>query len=369
MKDFISPAKEKYASLHQKYSPYYPAAFFILGFIFDIFTLDRIDHWLPITQQAVYLIIVSWILNLRILESYGKLTVSPRWQKIWYYNNEILHFFLGSLLSAFTLFYFVSSSLAASLSFMAIMGALLIINELPGLQGARSQIKVALFAICLFTYFIYLLPIFLSFVGLLPLLLAIALGLGVFWYITKRLMRKGIERPLAIREIFYPAVSVAAALLILYFARVLPPIPLAIQYIGIYHNVERQADEFHLSYERPWWKFWQSGAQSFVAEPGDRVYVFARIFSPARFNDEVIFHWLTHSEQRGWQTSDRVSVKVIGGRDEGFRAYASKANYSAGEWQVRVETTDNREIGRISFAIEKNEVPSGRARELNVDIQ
>ena len=33
------------------------------------------------------------------------------------------------------------------------------------------------------------------------------------------------------------------------------------------------------------------GDQHFLAQPGDKVYVFFRIFSPARFSDQVQMRW------------------------------------------------------------------------------
>ena len=40
---------------YEKYQGYFPAAFFIGGFIFDLLTTDRIDQGFSLIQQAVYL--------------------------------------------------------------------------------------------------------------------------------------------------------------------------------------------------------------------------------------------------------------------------------------------------------------------------
>lgn len=369
MQDYLNPAKQRYQNFHQSYSPYYPAIFFILGFLFDVLTLDRIDNWLGIVQQAVYLGIISRILYFRYLEINSLFTPQPPWERVWQYHNEVLHFVLGSLLSTFTLFYFVSASLSSSILFLLIMSLLLVLNELPQLQGSRIQIKTALFALCLFSYFSYLIPIIIGSIGLIPLGLSIALCGFIFWTITKKLVQKGVAQPQAFKEQFFPSVGVLAGLLLLYFLKVLPPIPLAVQYMGIYHNIEKVEDKFRLSYNRAFWKFWQNGAQSFVAQKGDRIYVFARIFSPAYFADEVVFHWLMNVNGE-WQTSDRVPVKVLGGRGEGFRAYSSKSNFQDGEWMVKIETSDEREIGRISFdVIRSNASLPNNERNFKVDIQ
>ncbi|HEX4922592.1 MAG TPA: DUF2914 domain-containing protein, partial [Bdellovibrionales bacterium] len=40
-----------------------------------------------------------------------------------------------------------------------------------------------------------------------------------------------------------------------------------------------------------------------------------------------------------------------GGREEGFRGFTFKQNYQPGDWRVKIETTDGREIGRITFEV------------------
>lgn len=67
--------------------------------------------------------------------------------------------------------------------------------------------------------------------------------------------------------------------------------PLSIPFIGVYHGVEKSEDGYRLAHERPWWRLWHNGDQQFRAQPGDKVYVYFRIFSPARFADQVQMRW------------------------------------------------------------------------------
>ena len=53
-------------------------------------------------------------------------------------------------------------------------------------------------------------------------------------------------------------------------------------------------------------------------------------------------------------TSDRIRIDITGGRQEGFRGYTYKQNYASGEWQMRVETQDGRELGRIYFEVRED---------------
>jgi hypothetical protein len=49
---------------------------------------------------------------------------------------------------------------------------------------------------------------------------------------------------------------------------------------------------------------------------------------------------------------DSIPIRIVGGREQGFRGYGLKSNYQPGEWKVQVETTDGREIGRVYFDLE-----------------
>jgi len=92
--------------------------------------------------------------------------------------------------------------------------------------------------------------------------------------------------------------------------------------------------------------------------------VFFRIFSPTRFSDQVLMRWY-HKEAHGWALQDSIPINIVGGRDEGFRGYGFKTRFQPGEWKVQVETTDEREIGRIYFEVE----PAAEApRSFQVDV-
>ncbi|MCM2283069.1 MAG: DUF2914 domain-containing protein, partial [Bdellovibrionaceae bacterium] len=121
--------RDRTKSLYSRYEKYFPAGFFIAGFLFDIVTLGRIDDLFTMLSQAVYLAIIAVYLRLEMLESAKPLKV-PRWISwLWKYRDEIVHFLFGSLLSAYTLFYLKSSSLVSSGIFLLLMVVLMLANE------------------------------------------------------------------------------------------------------------------------------------------------------------------------------------------------------------------------------------------------
>lgn len=351
--------------LYSKYERYFPASFFVGGFLFDIFTLGRIDSLATILQQAAYLLILFFMLAQLMVEQ-AKVLDKPLIQN-WYRKWRVpaMHFLFGSLLSSYTLFYFKSASLATSFIFLIFMAILLVANEFPRFQSQGLTIKFALLSLSCMSYFAYLVPTLVGRSGTLVFLLSILCGLlpSVIWF---RLGQKLKVPELSIRtQVLRPSLIVFVCFLVSYVLRIIPPVPLSLQYLGIYHNVAKNTQgQFELSHERPWWRFWHNGDQYFVAQPGDKIIAFFRLFSPANFNDQVFVSWYLNDAQSGWTLQDRIPIKISGGRDEGFRGYAAKSNYTTGRWRVVVESTDGREIGRLSFDLDA--VPAA-PREFKID--
>jgi hypothetical protein len=342
--------KEQLLEFYKKHERYQGAAFFVLGFLVDVFTLGDVDNITSILQQGLYIGLAGLLLRWHFLESEG-LWVPPSWlQKAWPYRIEVLHFLLGGLLSVYTLFFFVSSSLATSAVFLILMATLLILNEFPQFKELGLIFKYCLYAICLFSFFLFLLPVVLGGVGFGAFLLSMLLG-GVFIFLNYwDLCKFGVVKLKAFKQILVPSLVTLGVFLMLYIFKILPPAPLAAQYTGVFHSIRKMNDEYILGYNRPFWKFWENGDQTFYAKPGDKIHVFARIFAPGSISEKTYFHWQLLQKEE-WISSDKVLIALQGGRRQGFRAYATKANFEAGAWRVKIETEDGREISRINFEV------------------
>ena len=329
------------------------AAFFAAGFVFDLVTVGRIDSWATIGQQAVYLAVVMTAL----LQMFVEQDAPPREPggfvlKRWYYEyrNALVHFLMGALLNLYAIFYFKSSSLLVSFGFLGFLVILLLANEVKRVKSLGLSFKFALLSLCLLSFFAYLVPVLVGSISLPLFLLSMLAGsvplLAGAWLVGRA---SPARFALARRRILLPLGVVLVGFLTFYLFRLIPPVPLSIPFIGVYHQVERSGDTYRLTHERPAWRLWHNGDQNFVAQPGDKVYVFFRIFSPARFADQVQMRWHWKDPTRGWTVHDTIPIRIVGGREQGFRGYGVKANYQPGEWKVQVETLDGREIGRVYF--------------------
>lgn len=352
-------------AFYLKHERWAPLTFFILGFLFDIISLGRIDSLSSILQQGVYLLVIGTFVGLELLHAGGAFAprAGSRFEQLWKYREPLVHFLLGSLLSVYTLFYFKSASTLASLAFVGVLAVILVVNEFKRFDDSGATVRMALFSLCKVSYFLYLVPVVLGFIGVLPFIVAlftssIALIPLYLWLKRRMLAARATSAaesndavPVLRQRVLLPAFAIQALFVVGYFTQLIPPVPIAVSYMGIYHDIKKEAGHYELVYTRPWWKIWQNGDQTFAARPGDKVYCFARIFSPTRFKERLQIRWLYKNGRGGWAPADAIPLEITGGREEGYRAFTAKANYAPGDWRVQIETSDNREIGRIYFKI------------------
>jgi hypothetical protein len=327
-------------------------AFFAGGFLFDAVMVGRIDETPVLVQQAAYLVVTGLLLGGMLRAELLKIE-PPGWLgRPWRYMEHAVHFMLGTLLNAFILFYVKSGSGLTALLFLALLSLLLLINEHPRFHRLGPVMLFGLYSFALTSYLAYLLPVLAGRLRPWMFFAASALSLLPILLLARLMARWGQDRLRAFRQAMGPAIGVQAALLLLFVLHLVPPVPLSVRSIGVWHQVEREGAEFKLSRlpRLRWTDLWRKDERVFLARPGDRVFVFTRIFAPHNFRDQVRVRWAKW-ERGGWAESDAIPLRIVGGREEGFGGYAYKQNWSPGDWRVAVETEDGREIGRTRFEI------------------
>jgi DUF2914 family protein len=342
--------------------------FFIAGFVFDVFaTRAGVDHTLLIVQQIVYLAVIGAILYVDFVrDARPEALPMPRWvERPWRYSGLVFHFCLGTLMNLYSIFFLMSASLFSSMAFVVILLGAVVLNELHAVRHRGLDVKVAFYVLCIFCFWSLLIPILLHFISRLTFLLSFAATLAVLaGFVT--VLRRRIGRAPLVRRLLSPGLAVSVLFLLMYLVGLIPPVPIAARKLGVYHRVEHVGDAFQLSYEPSWWRVWRSDDRRFVAEPGDTVHVFFAIYAPTRFDDTVFVRWSFRDRTSTWHDSDRIPIRIAGGREKGFRGVATKENYTPGVWRVTVETRDRREIGRLDFTITQAEATPARVFKTDV---
>ncbi len=332
--------------------------FFLAGFVFDVLaTRAGVDHTVMIVQQIVYLTVIGAILYVDFIrDAQPEALPMPRWiERLRQYRSLVFHFCLGTLMNLYSIFFLMSASLFSSIAFVVILFGAIVLNEMHAVRRRGLDVKVAFYVLCIFCFWSLLIPILLHSISRLTFFLSFAATLAVLaGFVTA--LRRRIGRAPLVRRLLSPGLAFSVLFLLMYEIGLIPPVPIAARTLGVYHRVERMGDEFRLSYEPSWWKVWHSDDRHFVAEPNDAVHVFFAIYAPTRFDDTVFVRWSFRDRTATWHDSDRIPIRITGGRDKGFRGVVTKENYVAGAWRVIVETRDGREIARLRFSITKAEV-------------
>jgi hypothetical protein len=276
----------------------------------------------------------------------------------------VMHFFLGTLLNEFMVFYFKASSGLWAFLFIAALLGVMITNELPRFRQRGPVVRVALLSFASTSYMAYLLPIAMGFLHWALFVTAVVFGTVVtfgMWRVYARLTQ---DPNWTFMRAVAPGLAVQGLLLALYFLHVVPPVPLSLKYIGIFADVTRSKGdeglEFQCAYRRSS-LLHRDGTEFIYREetdgPKPRAYAFIAVFAPRGFKDTLTFSWEYDDPKRGWVSRGSYKTalgKGEQGRDEGFRTFAYTTLAGPGDYRVIVMSSDDREIGRKSFEVVKD---------------
>ncbi len=284
MKSWIESRRERAKSFYKEHEKSWPIVFFAGGFLFDLCMLSRIDSPEVIAQQFLYITLVGLMLGQMLYEEKHPLHLEEMgWLKRQYYHHriEIMHFFLGTLLNAYTIFFFKSSSLMVSFGFMLFLVILLIVNELPRFRSMELSFKFALLSLCSYCFFSYVLPIAFGFMSGTLFFFSLLVGYLPFviagWWVQRR---SEVFFGLIKSAVLLPSTVVLCVFLFAYWLRIVPPAPLSVPFIGIYHSVDRTSTGYKLGHEKVWWKFWQTGIRISARSRVIRFLSFSGFFRP-----------------------------------------------------------------------------------------
>lgn len=334
-----------------RYERYVSPVTLCSGFIVDNIMLKRIDVFFSNAVIISYLIVAALcILTLNIAQT--KAGDQGRETTFHVILVFIMQFSFGGLFSASFLFYSRSGSIFAGWPFLLLILGYLLGNEFLRKNYTRLGFQVSAFFAALFSYLIFFLPVILGRMDDAIFLLSgissmIITGFFVYmlsWFTPAR-VRKGAGIVIA------AVLGIFVVVNTLYFANLIPPIPLALKELSIQRSLQHYPDgSYLLTGERQSWFATFFGRSEVSYVPGQPLYAFSAVFAPSRLATEVEHVWQYRDSSTGeWATASRIPLLITGGRDGGFRTYSVKESLFPGRWRVNVETPRGQLIGRYSF--------------------
>ena len=324
------------------------------GYAFDSYSFGRIDHASTHIVFVAYLAVAGIaIATSHRLESRGpEKQPSERTRTI---LTAITQFALGCLLSGFCVFYLRSASVWASWPFLVLLIGVFVGNEFFKKYTTRFTLSLVLYFFALFSYAIFLVPVVSASIGTVPFLASGILALATFWFYTDVLAWLGRTRWRQVRLYVYCGVlAIAGAINLFYFAKVLPPLPLALTQTGVYHKVTKTKNVVTADEElQPWTTQYLAQPALLHIAPTDKLFAYAAIFAPSGLSTNVVYRWSWFDPvKRSWVVQGKgLLVHVHGGRDNGFRASSNRDHLKEGSWRVNIMTEDGRSLGQIRFAV------------------
>ncbi len=345
-----------------RYVRHISTAAFVAGFLFDNLTLTRIDA--PLTEWALGTHLSLATLGILLFQVCESGFVRCRaFLRLGAFLPIVIQFSFGALASGFFIFFSRSGTLATSYPFLLFLGALLIGNEILRTRYARLAFQLAVFFVMLLSFSALFVPVFWGKMGAGIFLASAALALIVFrlfllvlsWIAGERLRQSR-------RAVFLSVWGIAAFFVVLYFWNIIPPIPLSVKHIGVYHTVERKGSDYRVSFEQEKSFFlFDTSSRTFHARAGEPVYVFSSVFAPTKLQTTIFHEWYYYDAGEGkWRLASRIPFAIVGGRDAGYRVWSMKTEATPGQWRVDVVTSRGQIVGRLAFTV----VPAATAPKL-----
>jgi hypothetical protein len=344
-----TPVKNRFNTIR----PFLPILFFLGGFLWDTFSLKRIDNVTDNALLMVYLLILGASIILSTLMDRDRLS----WGWLYKFRPWIpllTQFLLGGLFSAYVVFYFKSASLASSLIFVILLLSLFLANEFVGRKQNSLYLQLPLYFLVSFSFFIFFVPIVIKRVDYVSFWIGAGLSslllLGTMGILARF---DGFKHR---REMIVSGLLVICMFLtihLFYSKNWIPPVPLSLKFSGMYYAVTQVEDSYHLSIEAPYWfQFWKNSNSTLWATGEDTLYCFTSIFAPTDLKDQIHHIWQQYEpDTGGWATKQTSKYDITGGRAQGYRGFSAYSGLAPGKWRVEIRSRDKLLLGRVGFKI------------------
>lgn len=363
MKEFVRAKVGGAINFWKRYEHHLGVGALTVGFIFDLFVAKKPDSVVDNILLCSYLFIAGAVIILLNIRARRRTdSAEPLLMLL------MLQFCFGGLSSNLLVLYGKSGTLAGSAIFLGLLLCLVLGNEYLRNRYAQLRFNIAVYYFLLLTYCIIAVPTFITHsigTGVFLLsgvfsLIIIAVYLAVLYFAVLRRKSKSspdvsVGAPTKASGLKEISIIVAVIFIIfngLYFLNIIPPVPLSLKNIGVYHSILKYSSGDYLALYEPtaWYVFWRDTSATFDYTPGESAYCFSSVYAPADLATPIYHQWEYYDTATNtWDTVSRISFPITGGRVNGYRGFTATAALTPGQWRCDVETSSGALIGRIEF--------------------
>lgn len=337
------------------------------GFIFDMLTLTQIDRLYDNIVLISHLTIIG-VGTLLLCNEESVLYKKLSLEKIKYIIETIIIFSFGAIFSGFIIFYTRSGSLTTSWPFIMILLVLMIGTELKKQYYKKNIFRISFFYLAIITYNIFAIPILFReistrvfFLSIFISLVIIAMYLRTLYVIHKKYIQNYIKKILSI------ITAITLSIVILFATNILPPVPLSMKFKAVYYNINVIEPGSYIGIYQATKdiNFLRKRSRTLVHENNSPVFVFTSIFAPDRIQTTIYHIWeYRDSKTNKWIQTDKIALRIAGGRSRGYRGFTQKRNILPGTWRVIIENEKGQRIGTLRFHLDENQKQEHKVEEV-----
>lgn len=331
---------------------------FIIGFFSDVLLLNQVDN---IVDNAI-LVFYTVLASLSIICFYiGVAERSFTWLNRLFvrYAPIAMQYSFGGLLSGMLIFYGRSGDWLASWPFLLLIITVIFGNELVEKRSDRLVYQLGLYFIGLLSFTVLELPVVLGKMGDSIFILSGLIAL-VWVTIVVQLLHRIVPHfvTLHIRRVIVTIGLTYVGFNALYFANIIPPIPLSLTELEIAQSVTRVSGGYRLELESQPWYAIVPFVQDTLHPKYETISCFSRVFAPTKLSTKIYHRWEYKDATGNWQTHARIGYDIAGSNVHGYGGYTTIGSFSAGQWRCSVETARGQVLGRMKVTIDPARIGS-----------
>lgn len=343
-----------FKDIFEKHKEHFLTVAFVLGFIVDNFTLTRVDQLFDNVILLTYIVLAMASLLALYAASAQKFPENIN-ASIRKYSPFFTQYAFGGLFSGMLIFYGRSGSWSVSWPFLLIILGVIFGNETIRDRVQRLLYNIAMLFVGLLAYVVLIVPVLLGKMGAWVFVGSGVLAL-IIMFVFIRILAFVVPRFISLhqRALIFVIGIIFAVFNFLYFTNIIPPIPLSLKDIGIFHSVIKfENNSYQLSYEKgAWWQFYKRSDDVFHPVALGNIVCFAKVFAPTSIQTDIFHKWEYYNEDtHKWEQHARIEYPIIGGGGGGYRGYTAIENYREGKWRCTVETGRGQVLGRETFKV------------------
>jgi hypothetical protein len=333
---------------------------FVAGFVTDLFLLNKVDDLLDNLILFTYFFLATLSL---LLFYFGVAERASARVSAWLvrYMPLLMQYAFGGLLSGMLIFYGRSGDWLVSAPFLLLLVSVIAANEILQKRSDRLIYNIAVYFIGVFSYVVLIVPVWWGDVGSWIFYLSGIIAVLITLALVK-LLKFIIPNFVTLQKrlLVFVVGSIYAAMNLLYYLNLIPPIPLSLLEVGVYQSIsyDQVTRNYYVDWNQSrWFEQLPFYPQTFYPSEGKGAACFSRVFAPSKLSTEIVHRYEFKNSDGVWQERFRLSYVVSGEALNGYRGYSQITSVSDGKWRCSIENSRGQVLGRQVFTVDTSRLP------------